>query len=205
MHISFVVGKIFVIKRKTMAPTEESIKKWKQEFSWLPFTKAQKLVCAVCTSQKEIIQFTKNFNDTFIIGSTNYRLSSLQDHRKSESHQQAAQEEEHDKVLKDGINVPPSKVVHNVPADSAVSMGLQNMGEKEKQKAEKLHEIAFYLALKGHPFTNLQDQTKLEKLHGVNYATLERLFSQMSLVETTVRNSLSNESLNSLLRLIIIK
>ena len=52
MHISFVVGKVFVIKRKTMAPTEETIKYWKQEFCWL---KAQKVVSAVCTSQREII------------------------------------------------------------------------------------------------------------------------------------------------------
>ena len=55
-----------------MAPTEETTKKWKQEFSWLLFTKAQKLICAVCTSQKEIIQSTRNFNDTVIVGSTNY-------------------------------------------------------------------------------------------------------------------------------------
>ena len=32
LHILFVVGKVFVIKRKTMAHTEETIKKWKQEF-----------------------------------------------------------------------------------------------------------------------------------------------------------------------------
>ena len=46
-------------------------------------------------------------------------------------------------------------------------MGLQNMVEKEKQTVEKLYEIPFYLALKGHPFTNFQDQIKFEKLHGV--------------------------------------
>ena len=48
-------------------------------------------------------------------------------------------------------------------------MGLHNMGEKQKQTVEKLHEIAFYIAPKGHPFTDLQDQIKLEKLHGVKY------------------------------------
>ena len=55
-----------------MAATEETIKKWKQEFSWLLFAKAQKLVCTVCTSQKEIIQSTRNFNDRFVVGRTNY-------------------------------------------------------------------------------------------------------------------------------------
>ena len=71
--------------------------------------------------------------------------------------------------MKEGITVPSCKAVHNVPADSAISMGLQNMGEKKKQTVEKLHEIAFYLPLKGHPFTDFQDQIKLEKLHGVKY------------------------------------
>ena len=93
----------------------------------------------------------------------------MQDHSKSESHQRAVQEEEHNKALKEGISEPPSKVVHDVPADSAISMGLQQMGEKEKQTMEKLHEIPFYLALKGHPFTNFQDQIKLDELHGAKY------------------------------------
>ena len=72
----------------------------------------------------------------------------------SQSHQRAVREEEHNKALKEGISVPLRKIVLNVPADSAISMGLQNMSEKEKQTVEKLHEIAFYLVLKGHPFTN---------------------------------------------------
>ena len=120
-----------------------------------------------CAPLKEIIQSTRNVNDTFIVGSTNHRLSSLQDHSKSESHQRAVREEEHNKALKERISVPPHKVVHNVPADSAISMGLQNMVEKEKQTVEKLYEIPFYLAFKGHSFTNFQDQIKFEKLHGV--------------------------------------
>ena len=132
------------------------------------FTKVQKLVCAVWTSHKEIIQYIRNFNDTFIVGSINYWLSTLQDHSISQTHQRAVREE-HNKALKEEISVPLHKVVHNVPADSAISMGLQNIDEKEKQTVEKLHEIVFYLALKRHPFTNFQDQIKLENLHGVTY------------------------------------
>ena len=81
----------------------------------------------------------------------------------SQSHQRAVREQEHNKALKEGISVPPRKVVHDVPADSAISTGLQNMGEKEKQTVEKL----YYLALKGHPFIDFEDQIKLENLHGV--------------------------------------
>ena len=166
---SFVVGKVFAKKEKLRLLQKKTIKKWKQEISWLLFTKAQKLVCVVCTSQKEIIQSSRNYINIFIVGSTNYRLSSMQDHKNSESHQEAVPEEEHDKALKEGISVPLRKIVHNVPADSAISLGLQNMGKKEKQTVEKLHEMAFYLVLEGHPFTDSRDQVKLEKLHGVKY------------------------------------
>ena len=141
LHILFVVGKVFVIKRKTMAHTKETIKKWKQEFFWLLFTTAQKfwllfttaqkLICAVGTSQKEII------NETFIAGSTNYQLSSLGDHSKSESLQCVVREEEHNKALREKSSVPLPKILHNVPADSTISVGLKNMGEKEKQAVEK--------------------------------------------------------------------
>ena len=44
----------------------------------------------------------------------------MQDHSKLQSHQQAVREEEHDKALKEGMSVPPHKVVHNVLADSPI-------------------------------------------------------------------------------------
>ena len=68
---SFVVERVFAIKRKNMAPTKESIKKLKQEFPSFLFNKTQKLVCALYNSQKEIIQSARNFNDTFIVDSKN--------------------------------------------------------------------------------------------------------------------------------------
>ena len=84
----------------------------------------------------------------------------MQDQSKSESRQWTVQEEVHDKALKEGISVPPHKVVHDVLAESAISVGLQKMDEKEKQAVEKLHEIAFDLALKGHPFTDFYQLSK---------------------------------------------
>ena len=102
-----------------------------QNFSWLLLTKAQKLLCAVFISQKEIIQSTRNLNDTLIVGSTNYRLSSLRDHSKSEGHRRAVWEEKHDKALKEGISVPLCKVIHNIPAESVISIGLQYGWERE--------------------------------------------------------------------------
>lgn len=55
------------------------------------------------------VYYTRNFNDTYT--GTNYQLSSMQDHSKSENHQRAVREEEHDKALKEGISVTSRKVV----------------------------------------------------------------------------------------------
>ena len=43
------------------------------------------------------------------------------------------------------------------------------MPKNERQTVKKLNEIAFFIALKGYPFTNLQDHIEIEKLHGVKY------------------------------------
>lgn len=56
-------------------------------------------------------------------------------------------------MLKEGVSIPPHKVIQNVSADSVISMDLQQMAEKKKEAMEKLLEIAFYLALKEHLFT----------------------------------------------------
>ena len=57
-----------------MAHTEETIKKWKQEFSWLLFLKSQKIVCAVYISQKEIsLQETSMIHLLLTAQSINYQ------------------------------------------------------------------------------------------------------------------------------------
>ena len=55
------------------------------------------------------------------------------------------------------------KITLEVPTDSAISSGLKNMGLKEKQALTKLHDVAYYTALKGRPFTDFEDLIDLEK------------------------------------------
>ena len=52
------------------------------------------------------------------------------------------------------------------------------MGENQRETVEILHGIAFFIALKGHPFTDFQDCVKIEKLHGVKYAGAYKNISQ---------------------------
>ena len=61
------------------------------------------------------------------------------------------------------------KITLEVPVDSAISSGLKKMRVKEKQALIKLHDFAYYIALKGRPFTDFKDLIDLEKLHGVKF------------------------------------
>ena len=56
-----------------------------------------------------------------------------------------------------------------MPVGSSISSGLKKMGLKEKQALTKLHAVAYYIALKGRPFTNFKDLIDVEKLHGMKF------------------------------------
>ena len=64
-----------------------------QTLTWLKFRKDKsdlKQVCAlyydVCSRYSDYLQKWKSFSDTWIEGSTNLRLSNIQNHAKSEQH-----------------------------------------------------------------------------------------------------------------------
>ena len=67
-----------------------------------------------------------------------------------------------------GKSIPIDTNRYKVPADSAVSSGLKNM-EVTKEALTKLHDVAYYIALKGRPFTDFKDLIDFEKLHGVEF------------------------------------
>ena len=46
------------------------------------------------------------------------------------------------------------------------------MGGKEKQALTKLHDVAYYIALKGGPFTDFKDLIDLENLHGAKFQSV---------------------------------
>ena len=65
--------------------------------------------------------------------------------------------------------MPMRKITLEVPADSAISSGLKKRKEgkggkrkKEKQALTKLHDVAYYIVLKGRPFTDFKDLVDLE-------------------------------------------
>ena len=107
----------------------------------------------------------------FITGTTNFQASALKDHMLSECHATGISETEHETAVAAGNSLPPKHVVHEVPAQSAIALGMQKMSEKERTSVKKLMHIAYFIALKGRPFTNFKDHIELEKLHGVKFDT----------------------------------
>ena len=110
-----------------------------------------------------------NVSMSFLNGSTNFRLSSIEDHDSSACHQRAIREKQHSEAVAAGISLPPGRVEQHMPPNSAIATGLQRMDEKDRDTVEKLHKISFNIALQGLTFTGLRSQVEIEKLHGVNF------------------------------------
>ena len=119
---------------------------------------------------KEKILSMPNFSSSFINGSMNYQASALKDHDASKCHNQAIREKKHEEAVAVGQSVPPRKVVQQAPSDSPIIQGINHMGNLERESVKKLQEIAYYIALKGQPFSNFREQAELEQLHGVKYS-----------------------------------
>ena len=54
------------------------------------------------------------------------------------------------------------KITLEMSANSAISSGLKKMGVNGKEALTKLHDVAYYNALKGRPFTDFKDLIDLE-------------------------------------------
>ena len=95
-------------------------------------------------------------------------MSAIAEHGSTDSHKGATEEKENEQAAIAGKSIPMRKITLEVSADSAISSGLKKMRVKEKQALTKLH-VAYYIALKGRPFTDFKDLIDLEKLHGVKF------------------------------------
>ena len=96
-------------------------------------------------------------------------MLTVAEHVSTDSHKCATEAKENEQATNAGRSILMCKITLEVPADSPISSGLKKMGVKEKQALTKLHDVAYYIALKGRPFTDFKDLIDLEKLHGVKF------------------------------------
>ena len=56
-----------------------------------------------------------------------------------------------------------------MPSGSAIAKSMQQMDDTDWETVTKLHDIAYYIALHGLPFTQFEHHLHLEKLHNASY------------------------------------
>ena len=123
----------------------------------------------VCRKEKILLK-NPSSQMAFIAGTTNFNeLSALKDHESSECRDTGIKEMKHEEAVATGESLPPKRIVHEVPTDSAIAAGMQKMSEKERAGITKLMDIAYFIALKRRPFTDFNDHIELEKLYGVTF------------------------------------
>ena len=101
-------------------PPEKRTDKWKALYSSLKFLNEGKMVCTICSSQKEIIGLMPNFNSNFILGSTNIQASGLKDYDASKCHNQEVCEKEHEEAVAAGTSLTPRKVLQHPPSNLSI-------------------------------------------------------------------------------------
>ena len=98
--------------------------KWKNDYTWLRFTEAKKMIGQLCCWHAELSELCSNAK--FVEGSTKYQLSAIKDLTKYAT---------------------PHPL--QTPTDSAIARGLHQMCDNDHGTITKFHEVAFYITSQG--------------------------------------------------------
>ena len=99
------------------------------------------------------------FNAKFL-GSKNFQASALKDQFVKKNW--AVCKKEHKEAVVAGRSLPPRKVEQHAPSNSPLVQGIQLMGYLKHDTVKKLHEIDYYIALKGQLISNFKEQWQLQ-------------------------------------------
>ena len=78
---------------------EATFKKWQEKFPWLKIlskSQPKKMICEICTNQEN--------------GSKNFTMSTLAEHRSTDSHQCASEAKENEQATIAGKSIPMCKI-----------------------------------------------------------------------------------------------
>ena len=148
------------------APKIKTLQSWKSEFNWLTLDVNIGLQCNVCKKWKEKIISVKNFSDTFIKVSTNYRKSTIADHAKTLQHLKSLKLEEKETCVSESRKYQ-KHITLTAPADSPICLGISKMSESERTGMKMLFEAAYLNAKKGRPYSDFEDWIEWARLQGI--------------------------------------
>ena len=78
-------------------PKLTTIKRRKEDFSWLEINKSEGMTCKLCCKWETAIESSKNYSDAFVKGSKNYRRSAVAEHETRTQHERSKELDEKEK------------------------------------------------------------------------------------------------------------
>ena len=140
-------------------PSSKTQAQWQGVCGWLQFTSEKKIVCKVCCwcADNSGVGSTRKI----VMGSTNYQLSAIKYHNASCLHNEAVKVKEYTFAKKASVSLHPPKLVHKTSTDSDIMRGFLQISGKDHDIFTKLHDVSFYIALHGLPFTMFEHQINL--------------------------------------------
>ena len=110
--------------------------------------------CKFCITYENDIKNLPNFTNLFIIGSTNYKKSAVEDHATKSKHLKA-----YNLYLKSkGVSVDDmSKASSTVPKNTNIMSGIAQMDQKDLERTRKKFEVAYFIAKHQLPIVTYKD------------------------------------------------
>ncbi len=159
--------------------TVATFKKWQEQhekehqtLTWLRCdsycTLVGSLWCAACKKFEDRIRGVKNFSSTWIVGSTNQKVSNVLDHARSEQH----------KVAMTQLRAEQAKAT-NAPVTSyaPIAQSLLTIDKTAQERMMKKFDLCFVMAKENMAFRKYTALHELEARHGVDlgqsYATTD--------------------------------
>ena len=111
----------------------------------------------------------KNYNPSFVNGSTNFGISAVKDHANTMMHSEAVKLDKIEKAKEVGEKYV-TKLTPTGPTKIGESFKKSgSMTDAQKECFEKLFHVAYSVAKRGRPYTDFMDIIELEKLHNVKF------------------------------------
>ena len=162
--------------------SKETAKKWKNELAiynvheWLSYSvdkygHAIDLKCKFCIEFVDEIKNIDGFNDKFVVGSKNYRKSSVEYHAKDCAAHTKAYELHllrEKRETPDSIRQKMSSLKHGGCGSSSITDGIEKMNIKDLELTKKKFEAAYFVAKEELPLTKYEKILNYEAMHGVS-------------------------------------
>ena len=139
---------------KQTLPKLKTQQDWKEEFPFLVFASTS-MTCKLCTKFDIKIMGCKNYNPSFVNGSTNFHKSAVKDHANTLMLSEAVKLDKFEKAKEVG-----EKYVTKLTPAGSTKIGESfkkwgSMTDAQKECFGKLFHVAYSVAKGGQPYTDL--------------------------------------------------